>query len=315
MEKKLKFFPGCSLAEGMAVSYHTSNSAVLKKTGAQIEILDEWNCCGSVYLTNYTGGHKASVGLGALNIAKATKENADLVIACSECNRKMLRSRYYLKKDEYLQKEIRNFLEKDDMPLNVDTGIYHLLDYYINNIGFKKIKEHIKFPLNDLKVYPYIGCLYSRPKKYFDEVDSRRDPEKPKELGILMESLGCNVVHANYITECCGASSVLTKEELANDMLKSIFNDVEDTGADVVVTVCPMCHLNLDSRQRYLGMKRRIPVLHFTQLIGLAMDLKQKDLGLNTNITNIAPLMTKIKKLKQEKFESIRIPEELMIKS
>jgi heterodisulfide reductase subunit B len=313
MEKKLKFFPGCSLAEGMAVSYHTSNSAVLEEIGAQIEILDEWNCCGSVYLTNYTGGHKASVGLGALNMAKATKENADLVIACSECNRKMLRSRYYLKKDGNLQTEIRNFLEKDDMTLDVETGIYHLLDYYINNIGFKILKEHLKIPLNHLKVYPYIGCLYSRPKKYFDEVDPRRDPEKPKELGILMESLGCDVVHANYITECCGASSVLTKEELANDMLESIFNDVEDTGADVVVTVCPMCHLNLDSRQRYLRMKRRIPVLHFTQLMGLAMDLKQKDLGLNTNITNVAPLVKKIERMKMEKLESIRPEKELMI--
>ncbi len=106
MKKKMKFFPGCSLAEGMSVSYHTSNSAVLEKLDEKLEILEDWNCCGSVYLTNYTGGHKASVGLGALNIAKATKENADLVIACSECNRKILRSRYYLRKDEDLQEEI-----------------------------------------------------------------------------------------------------------------------------------------------------------------------------------------------------------------
>ena len=309
----MKFFPGCSLAEGMSVSYHTSNSAVLESLGEKLEILDDWNCCGSVYLTNYTGGHKASVGLGALNIAKATRENADLVIACSECNRKILRSRYYLRKDEDLQKEIREFLEKDGMNLDVNTEILHLLDYYINVVGFEKIKEHVKIPLNGIKVYPYIGCLYSRPKRYFDEVDSRRDPEKPKELGILLDYLGCKTVHANYITECCGASSVLTKEALANDMLKSIFQDVEASGADVIATVCPMCNFNLDSRQRYLGLKRKIPVLHFTQLMGLAMEIKPKDLGLNTNITSPSPLMKKIRNIKLKKLQDTKGSKEMVI--
>ncbi len=130
-----------------------------------------------------------------------------------------------------------------------------------------------------------------------------------------MEYLGCKVVHANYITECCGASSVLTKEELANDMLKSIFQDVEDSGADVIVTVCPMCNFNLDSRQRYLGLKRRIPVLHFTQLMGLAMEIKSKELGMSANITNTSPLMKKLRSVKLKKLRDTKRSREMVIET
>jgi heterodisulfide reductase subunit B len=298
-ERKWKFYPGCSITEGFGVDYAISNFSVMEELGEKIEMLEDWNCCGAVYLTDFTGGHKASVGLGALNIAKATKEEADLYIACSECYRKLLRSRYNLLTDNDLLEEIKDFLAEDNMELNLDTKIRHLLDYYRDEIGLGRLKSIIKFPLKGLKVYPYIGCLYSRPRRYHTKYSKNRDPEKPTELNELLEVLGVEVTHSNYLTECCGASCVLTRDEMADDMLNEIFNDAEAFKADAIITVCPMCKFNLDSRQDRLKLKRKIPILQFTQLIGLALEIPPKKLGITGNMTTVQPLLNKINKIRR----------------
>ena len=128
----------------------------------------------------------------------------------------------------------------------------------------------------------------------------------------FLEILGADVTHSNYLTECCGASCVLTKDEMANSMLNNIFDDAIGFGADVIVTVCPMCKFNLDSRQIKIKMKKKIPILQFTQLLGLALEISPKKLGLNTNITTIKPLLSKIQHIKNvQKGEETLLSEEI----
>ena len=298
-EKIWKFYPGCSITEGFGADYQISNLAVLHELGKELNILDDWNCCGAVYLSNYEGGRKASTGLGALNLAKATQQHANLFVGCSECYRKLLRTKYYLKTDEDLKHDIDEFLLEDNMSIDPDIEIEHLLDYYREVIGLENIKKALKIQLKGLRVYPYIGCLFTRPNTYHvDNKHRHSNPEHPTELNDFLEALGAEVTHSNYLTECCGASCVLTKDIMANTMLNNIFQDALSFGADVIVTVCPMCKFNLDSRQIKIKMKKKIPILQFTQLLGLALEISPKNLGLNTNITTIKPLLSKIEHIK-----------------
>ena len=298
-QRTWKFYPGCSITEGFGADYQISNLSVLHELNEELHFLDDWNCCGAVYLSNYQGGHEASVALGALNLAKATQQNANLFVGCSECYRKLLRSKYYLNTDPKLKSEIDDFLKEDNMNVASDIEIEHLIDYYRVTIGLENIKKAIKIPLKGLRVYPYIGCLFTRPNTYHKDNKYRHtNPEHPTELNEFLETLGAEVTHSNYLTECCGASCVLTKDEMANTMLNNIFADANDFKADAIITVCPMCKFNLDSRQSKIKLKKKIPILQFTQLLGLALELPPKKLGLNTNITTIKPLLNKIQHIK-----------------
>lgn len=308
-----KFYPGCSITEGFGADYQISNLAVLHELDEELNILEDWNCCGAVYLSNYEGGRRASTGLGALNLAKATQQNANLFVGCSECYRKLLRSKYYLKTDPELKAELDEFLKEDNMEISPDIEVEHLLDYYRTVIGLDTIKQALKIELKGLRVYPYIGCLFTRPNTYHEDNKYRHsNPEHPTELHEFLDALGVEVTHSNYLTECCGASCVLTKDEMVKPMLNNIFNDANGFGADVIVTVCPMCKFNLDSRQGKIKLKKKVPILQFTQLLGLALEIPPKKLGLNTNFTTIKPLLNKIEHIKQvQKGEETFISEEI----
>ena len=129
-ERVWKFYPGCSITEGFGADYQISNLSVLHELNKELTILDDWNCCGAVYLSNYDGGRRASTGLGALNLAKATQQNANLYVGCSECYRKLLRTKHYLKTDPALKQDIDEFLKEDNMEISTDINVEHLLDYY-----------------------------------------------------------------------------------------------------------------------------------------------------------------------------------------
>jgi heterodisulfide reductase subunit B len=162
-------------------------------------------------------------------------------------------------------------------------------------VGTEKIAENVKFPLKGLKVAPYYGCLLVRPP----QVRSFDDPEHPKSMDRIVDALGAvNVDYADK-TRCCGASLVLTDEVVMLNMTKDLLQSAKNLGADCIVTPCPMCHFNLDAKQKevesHFDVEIGIPVLCVTQLIGLAFGISPKDLGLQRNIVSPDSVLEKLK--------------------
>jgi len=173
--------------------------------------------------------------------------------------------------------------------------VRHYMDVLANDIGFSKIRQKVTVPLKGLKVAPYYGCLIVRPIgiQRFD------DPEHPTSMDRVIEALGAEVVYYSDKTRCCGASLVITDEEVMMEMTKAPLLTAKNAQADCIVTPCPLCHFNLDAKQRDIASRfdldLGIPVLYITQFIGVAFGLPPKELGLHRNVVSPNKIFKKLK--------------------
>jgi heterodisulfide reductase subunit B len=164
--------------------------------------------------------------------------------------------------------------------------VQHLLDTLVDRVGLAKIEARVQKPLKNLKVACYYGCLVTRPPK----ITQAEHPEYPTKMDDLVRALGAEPVHWSYKTDCCGGSLGLTQTSLALKMSRKILQNARDCGAEVIVTACPLCHVNLDGRQSQIGLDFQIPVLYITQLMALAFGLGEKQAALNKNIVDPRPV-------------------------
>ncbi len=276
------FYPGCS-QEGTALEYRDSTLAVLQALGADVQELEGWTCCGASVasvMSNLLG-----LVLPARNLALAEKQanGRDLFTVCSACYTNFRRTSATLAADRQLHQKVNQALEVEDLTYRGTITARHILDILANDFGPEAIRAHVKKPLEGLTVAPYYGCQTVRPYSPFD------DGQRPTSMIPLLEALGVKVHRHPREASCCGTSLLMTKPEVGLTMVGSVLEACE--GADCIVTVCPMCHMNLDAYQdkvsRLLGRKVRIPVLYLTQLIGLAFGLPEEKLGLRRHITPV----------------------------
>ncbi len=180
------------------------------------------------------------------------------------------------------------------MNYNGKVKVRHYLDILINDVGLEKISENVKIPLKELKVAPYYGCLLVRPPK----ITNFDDPEHPKSMDMLIEALGATSVGYMDKVRCCGASLMVTKEHIALEMTKNLLLTAKNADADCLVTPCPMCQFNLDAKQpdieSFYDIEIGLPILYFTQLIGIAYGLSAKELGLKKNIVSAVQLQKQV---------------------
>ena len=182
-----------------------------------------------------------------------------------------------------MKSKIDEALKSAGVSYNGNVIVKHFAEVLLSDIGLQKIKENVKVPLTNLKVASYYGCLLVRPPKIcnFD------NPEHPTRLDEMVEMLGASKVDYYGKTICCGASLGITDEEMVLKMSKDILLSAKNAGAKCVITTCPLCHLNLDARQADIESRFDVdidlPVLHFTQLLGLAFGIEPRLLGLNRN--------------------------------
>jgi len=277
---KYNYYPGCAL-ERNAIAYHESAMAVADPLGLTFNEIDDWNCCGATeYITidlipAYT--------LVARNLALAAKQKANgehLVAPCSACYLNLRKAEKYLS-------ESPNLLEKVNIALSAGGLTYqpgnmkvrHLLDVVVNDVGLDAIEAKVKKPLYGLKLAPYYGCLLVRPglSGKFD------DYEYPTTLDKLLGTLGADVVDFPLKAHCCGGHMTQISEEIALDLIRRLLKNASDYEADAIVTICPMCQLNLDAYQdavnKHFGTNYRMPILYFTQVMGLALGIPAKKLG------------------------------------
>ena len=291
---KYSYYPGCSL-EKNAASYNDSTMAIAGPLGLDFVEVEDWNCCGA---TEYHAlNQTAAYALIARNLAQATKNQGldTLVAPCSACYLNLRKCDKYMATEPELAGRVSQALAEAGLSYTGGTlHVRHLLDIVYNDIGLEPLQAKVSRPLKGLRVAPYYGCMIVRPG--FHNGDD--DPEYPMSLDRILAALGAEVVDYPMKAHCCGGHMTQISEAAGFELIRRLIKGADDYQADLIVTICPMCQLNLDGFQgamnRHFGTSYHIPVLYFTQLIGLALGLPPKELGIGSEIVSAAEALRKI---------------------
>ena len=284
------YFPGCSL-EKMAVSYHQSAIETTNKMGVELQEIEDWNCCGAT--TYFHVDELLAYTLVARNLAMAEKTGHDLVSPCSACYKNAYFASAYLKEDQDLSDHINYALEQDNLHYSGSIEVKHLMEVFVDDVGLEEIKSKITHPLEGLRVAPYYGCQIVRPRK------DHQDVENPQFFEDLMSTVGAEPVDFTYRLRCCGGSLIITSREAALSLVRDLLQSAVAKEADVIATACPLCQTNLECYQqqvnREYGTDFSIPIMYFTQLLGLSMGLPSKKLGIGTEFVSADRILTFVK--------------------
>jgi heterodisulfide reductase subunit B len=274
------YFPGCSL-KGSGRAYEESFLAVSKVMGIGISELEDWNCCGA---TAYMAvSERKSFALTARNLAIAEKHadrrgTVDMIAPCAACYLALTKTQKYLAEYEDISNKVHLALETAGLSYEGRVRIRHPLDVYLNDIGLEKIKSAVKRPLAGMKVACYYGCQIVRPFAVFDDKDN------PTSMNKIMQALGAETISWPLKTRCCGGSLTGTIQEVGMRLSYIILREARRLGANVVATACPLCQFNLECYQKDMSKsyhdKIEMPVAYFTQLMGRAFGLRDKELGM-----------------------------------
>ncbi len=289
---KYHYYPGCSL-EGTAREYNISTQALMKAMGVELMEIDDWNCCGASAAESIS--YLLSLALPARNLALAEKIDglSDILVPCSACYLNLKKVEEKIRKDADLLRKINTVLAENQLELYGKVRVRHLLDVMARDLGPDAIKPMVKKVSTDLKIAPYYGCQCLRPYTVFD------DPEKPKSMEPLIEAIGAKVYPWEMGGKCCGASHMNTEMEVGLELVHAILHSA--VGADAIVTVCPMCQMNLEAYQQKISRKYQeilsITIIYLPQLIGLAIGLSEKELGLDLNLSITKDFRKKLKEM------------------
>jgi len=276
---KVTFYPGCSL-EGTAREYGESIKAVCAALDIEMEELPDWSCCGAscAHSTN----EFLSIALPARNLYLAEKTRKNLVTPCAACFSRL----------KAAEKALTGESKMDvGTPFQGEISVLHILDLFSREEITKRIDKNIKKPLTNLKVASYYGCLIVRPPRITDA----KHWEDPQALDILVSRLGGENIFWPYKTECCGGSLVLTNVDIIRRLTGRILDMAREVEADCIVTACPLCQSNLDTRQEEIGaakgIKYDLPIFYFTELLGLAFGYKAVATWFRRHLADPRPLL------------------------
>jgi heterodisulfide reductase subunit B len=293
--KEYLYFPGCSL-EKIALSYHLSALETTEKLGVKLKELEDWNCCGAT--AYFHVDELLAYTLVARNLAMAEKEGSEIVAPCSACYKNMYFTNVHLHKDPDLADYINEALQEDNLSYSGTVAVKHLLEVFSNDIGTEEIKSKVVFPLSGLKVAAYYGCQVLRPKKDHEDV------EQPHFFEDLMSAIGATPVDFPLKLTCCGGSLLISSRPAAYNMIHNLLYSAQRAQADVIATACPLCQVNLECYQQQVnqefGTQFSIPVVYFTQLIGLSMGIPPKKLGFGKEFLSPMKAIEAIKNIHQE---------------
>jgi len=262
-ELKYGYYPGCSL-EATAKEYDESVREVARLLNVGLMELEDWNCCGAS--SGHNTNHKLSLALPARNLALAEKEGLDMAVACAACFLRFKQTNHELRADESLRQEIEKII---GIPYSGNVEVRHLLDIFAREVGLEEIKKRVKNSLNGLKLAAYYGCYLVRPP----EITQFDDPENPRLMDDLLNTLGAEAVEWTHKVECCGGSLLLARADIVVKLVGDICQAAKDAGAAAIVTACPLCQANLDIRQ---PDPVKVPILHFSELLGMALGVDEK---------------------------------------
>ena len=279
------YFPGCSLT-GLGKPYDESLRAVFTHLGIELEEIPDWNCCGA---TSYMSIHEEkAVALAARNLALAEAMKQDVVAPCAACFLVLSKAQHMLEDYPKLSAKVQRGLNEAGLTYHGAVHVRHPLDVLMNDVGQSRIASAVTEPLRGYAVAPYDGCQVVRPYGTFD------DPLRPTSLERLLRLLGAEAIEYPLKTKCCGGSLMGTIEEVGLRLNYLLLKEARERGANVLATLCPLCESNLEMYQgkitRTFGEDVSLPIVYFTQLMGLAFGLNPKAIGLYRNFVVAAPL-------------------------
>ena len=274
------YFPGCTLSS-TGYAYDLSFKAVARVLGIDLIEVRDWVCCGAS-VAHATSG-KLSAALPVLNLSHSEKDGLfNLIAPCPACLSRFKAANRTLEQDPGFLTEI---LDTSDSPYEGKVEAYHPLEI-LSKFGSGKIREKMRTKLSGLKIACYYGCLLTRPPEAarFDRV------ENPQSMDSIVEALGAEPVEWPFKTECCGAAMTLTRSDIVLKLSNDILREAKEAGANALAVACPLCQVNLDSRQQQIEeayqTRFRMPILYITQLMGLAFGARPREVGLQKLITS-----------------------------
>jgi len=284
---KLTYYPGCSL-EGTARDYAESVIGICSALDIQLEEVPDWNCCGAT--AAHSIDYRASIELAArtLNLA-AGLPHSDMLVPCPMCFNRLKTAAWALHNDQQDRYGIK--LEA------VLPKIWDFADFFGTPEMLLKVAACIKKPLQGLKVVSYYGCMANRPP----EITEAADFEDPQSMDLIVQNLGGTTIPWPYKTDCCGASQVLSRPDIVSQLAGKLLDMAQRVGAQAIVVSCQMCQANLDMHQGSIGddwgKHYSLPVYYFSDLIGLACNVKGVKKWLSRHISDPFTLLRELKLL------------------
>ena len=291
---KFLLFLGCVIPYRLP-SYEVSARKVLGKLGVELVEMPDFNCCG---FPMDPIDHELALTLAARNLSLAEQEGLNILTLCNGCFGTLNKANKTLREDKELREKINGNLKEIGMEFKGAIEVKHLVHVLAEDVGFEKIKDSVKKPLTGIRVAQHTGCHLVRPAKYVTHGD---DPENPTMLKDLIKLTGAECLDYMDETECCGNPIIGVNEEVPFQLAKEKLEHVKAVKAQALITVCPFCHMMYDLNQprieRTFEEKFGIPVLHYPQLLGLAMGFTPEELLLNALRVKPTEFLNQISKI------------------
>lgn len=293
-ELKYLMFLGCAIPYRVS-AYEISARKVLQKLGVELVEMPEFNCCG---LPLDPVSHETMLVLAARNLAMAEQKGLNIIALCPGCAGTLKKVSKMLKEDRALREAINKHLKEAGLEFKGTVNAKHIMQVLTEDVGLDRIKKAVVKPLTMIKVAEHNGCHILRPKEYigFD------DPEDPQTLKTLIEATGATCLDYLDETECCGAPSVGVNDKIALQLARDKFNHIKKVEAQALITICPFCHIMYDTNElrieKMFNEVYGIPVLHYPQLLGLAMGMSPEELGFNELRVDCSKILGKVCEVK-----------------
>ncbi len=266
---KVSYYPGCTL-KTKAKNLDDAALASMAVFGVEFEELPRWNCCGAVHSLAYDDLIHQVAPVRDLIRVKEQGGNK-VVTLCSMCYNTLARANLLMRDDEEKRNTINLFMD-EEIDYQGEVEVLHFLNFLRDEIGWDKLREKIKVPLNDLKIAPYYGCTLQRPREVGIE-----PPGKFELMTQMLEAMGATVVNFPAADLCCGSYQILANPDAAKDAASTILDWAAKAGAEALILSCPLCEFNLGKKQEAILLEEKIskviPTFYFTQLLAISLGL------------------------------------------
>ncbi len=284
---KYSYYPGCSL-ECNAAAYDVSVKAVADLLGIKLVELEDWNCCGATEY--FSQDELTACSVIARNLALVEPEYDQLVAPCAACYLNLKKVDHLMGKFPQLGAQVNEALAAGGLSYRPGrVMVRHMLDVIVDDLGETAVRDKVSRPLAGLRFAPYYGCQVVRP------LDNGDSPEYPTKMDRLLSWLGAEVVDYPVKAHCCGGHMTQISEPQAFELIRRLLQSAADYDADMIVCMCPMCQLNLDGYQarvnKHFNTNFRLPIMYFTQILGLAFGIEPKKLGFGKELVAAMPVV------------------------
>ena len=292
--ERVAYYPGCAL-EGTGHAYNRSTKAVGKALGLKLDEVKNWNCCGAMEVKNIDPKIQTYLSSRVMSIAANEMGHEVVMAPCNGCYHNLKKAEYDLEHDGKSREVVGRLSEKAGHETyeagRVET--IHALDWIKDGIGEDGLKAKVKNSLQGVKIANYYGCMYTRPRHIFPEKDKGPGSESTSEphfMDDLLAAAGAENVDFPLKTACCGGAHTLSDSDISTKLVLNILEAAEAAGADVIATECPTCHTGLEMHQiraeKRLRRKTTVKILYFTQLLGIALGLSPRKVGVHENVSD-----------------------------